>query len=246
MTRRNRHTGFAGVLAGIFFLCTVVPSMGQQTDAGLWTSFRLEKEFTKKFSASVEQGIRSKENFGQLDQLYTQLGADYRVVRGLRLGIGYRFIEKHNPEKYYWNGLRFGHRLYFDVNYKYRFRMVQLDFRSRFQEELKYVWSSDKGHVPSSVWKNRIEIKYGMNRFEPYAGVELAYQFRDPRHPEADYSFFETRYYAGLEYHFRYQTIAVYYLAKRQWNILSPTNINVLGIDYTITLPRDKKKKKGQ
>ena len=230
-----------------FFLLLILGSrfsIAQQSDAGLWSKFTLEKELRGKWSLFVEQEIRCKENYSQLDRLYTEIGGSYKPVKGLKISLAYRFLAKQDLQKYYWNDLRFGHRAILDISYKYRVSSLTFLYKTRFESELKYVYSSDKGGVPAWNWKNKFEIKYRIMRLEPYIGTELRCQFRDPRHPESDWSCNRIWIYAGVNVSIiKNQTLGIYYLVQKEWNLVAPVDRYILGIEYSILLPSGKKKK---
>jgi hypothetical protein len=236
----------------LFLLClgTDHAVYSQSADAGMWNSFTIEKDISKRLSVFASQELRLKENFTQPDELFTDLGASYKPLKRVKLSFSYRFIEKYDPRTYYWQGFRFGHRLMLDLSYRYKIKRWILSYRSRWQTEMKYVYSSDKGKVPEWEWRNRFEIKYDLNRFEPYAGTELFYQFRNPRHPEGDFSLYTIKVVAGADFHIdRMNTIGVFFLVQRDRNIPNPQNLsdagnmNVLGVEYSIVFPAVKKKK---
>lgn len=224
------------IFALVFFV--VRSAFAQSTDYGLWGTLQIEKNFTKKFSLSLEQEIRFDENCSQLDELYTEISSSYRLVRGWKIGLGYRFIEKVNREKYYVNNLRFGHRFLGEIQYRYRYRSWTFLFRTRLESELKNVYSSEKGTVPGWDWKNKVEVKYQLGRFEPYAGGEARFQIRDPRHPESDFLFNRYRIFAGSDFSIlKGHSVGIYYLLQEEWNLSDANAMHVIGLNYSIRLP---------
>jgi hypothetical protein len=235
-------------ISGTLFLLLLITStigVSQSTDNGFWTSFQIEKEISKKWSVSIEQEVRLKENYTQVDELFTEIDGSYKLLPGLKASLGYRFIEKVDPEKYYVSNLRFGHRFLGELTYKYRYRSLTFVLKTQIESEYKNVYSSDKGTVPGWAWKNKFEIKYRLMRLEPYTGTELRYQFTDPRHPESNFLLNRIWIYAGVDYSLiRNHTIGVYYLLQKEWNLTNAENRYILGIQYSIILPSGKKKSK--
>jgi hypothetical protein len=228
-----------------FVLAGTTQLFSQSADNGLWTTVQVEKEFPKRWSVFIEEEVRLKENGSQLDRIYTEIGGSYRFFKGFKVSAGYRFIEKADPEVYYIDDLRFAHRLMGEVSYRYHYSSFTFLLKTRIEGEMKYIYSSEKGKVPGYDWKNKFEVKYRIMRFEPFAGVELRYQFTDPRHPESNLLLNRAWIYAGVDFSlFRYQTIGLYYLRQQEWNLVNAENKNVLGIQYSLTLPKDMKRKK--
>jgi hypothetical protein len=219
------------------------PGKSQRADHGFWTSFQIEKAISKRWAISFEQDIKLKENFSQADEFYTEIDGCYKVLPGLKVSLGYRFIEKVDLQKYYVDYLRFGHRFLGEAQYKYHIHLVTLILKTRIESELKNVYSSDKGKIPAWDWKNKIEVKYRLMRLEPYVGAELRYQFTDPRHPESNFLLNRIWVYAGIDYSLmRNHTIGIYYLYQKEWNLTDAENRFVIGLNYAISLPSGRKK----
>lgn len=251
MKKPEKQTAFKGFL----ILVSLLPAfyaLAQGSDAGMWNTFTLEKDLTKKISVFGETELRLHENWSRLDLLYFEAGGNYKIARGLKVGLGYRMTAKQDEEKYYWMGFRFRHRLMFNLHYNFKWRQFIFAYRFRLQTEMKYIYSSDKGPVPDWEMRNRLEVRYVINRLEPYAGAELNYQFTNPRHPESDFEFYRYRIFAGINYHInRYNSIEVYYMFEKKFNMLleqngkipSPAYLYILGVHYTVSLPVSKKRK---
>ena len=56
----------------------------QWDDAGMWNTFSIEKGITKKFSIALDEELRLRENFTQLNLLYTNLGVNYKLFKFLK------------------------------------------------------------------------------------------------------------------------------------------------------------------
>ncbi|MDP4281837.1 MAG: DUF2490 domain-containing protein [Bacteroidota bacterium] len=210
-------------------------------DAGMWNTLTVEKDLSKKVNLYGETEFRLKENYSRPDLLYFEAGAKYKLCKGFRLGLSYRFTGKQNDEKYYWMGFRFGHRLMLDLHYHYLWRQFIFSWRGRFQGGMKYIYSSDKGQVPDWEFRDRIEIRYILNRIEPFFNTEINYQFTDPRAPEANFSFYKTRASIGACFRInKYNSIELAFLLQKTWNIDIPSNQYILNIHYTLSLPRKK------
>jgi hypothetical protein len=243
MKRLLQKKYLRGLITVLPFIFQSYSSYSQSSDMGLWTSLQIEKDLSKKWSLGIEQEIRLKENCAQVDELYTEIEGHYKFLPGLKAGLGYRFIEKVDFEKYYSNYLRFGHRLFGELIYKYRIRSLTFLFRTRGESEIKYVYSSEKGKIPRWAWKNKFEIKYRLMRFEPYFGTELRYQFTDPRHPESNFSLNRIWIYGGVDISLiPDHTIGVYYLYQKEWNLADAETRNIFGLQYSIVLPSGRKK----
>jgi len=76
-----------------------------------------------------------------------------------------------------------------------------------------------------------------------YIGVEFRYQIHDPRNMESENTWHRMRYQGGLDYEFTTKSkFGVYYLIQREWNVSSPENIYITGLEYSLSLKRRSKR----
>lgn len=203
-------------------------------DAGMWTTFSLEKELSSKFSISLDEEFRLKENFTMLNLFYTNLGFAYKPSKRLKLALTYRLVEKWKYEDEHFS---FRHRLMFDVSYKYKLKGWTISYRSRIQSEVRDMYTSELGKIPECYWRNKVDIKYKIRRYIPFTGTEFRCQITDPRNPESNFLWHRVRLYAGAEYEINPRnTFGVYYLHQREFNIPEPEYLYIVGLQYTLTL----------
>ncbi len=219
----------------IIALCLPNVALSQHhSDAGMWNTFSLEKQLTKKFSVELDEEIRLKSNFSQLNLLYTNLYLNYKPFKGAKIGLGYRSIQKYTELETF----SYKHRLMLDLTYKYKFSNVILSYRSRFQSEVENFYSSKRGKLPEWFWRNKFELKYDLGKkYMPYVGTELRYQIRDPRSPDWDKGWHRIRTYFGIDYTIdNKNAVGIYYLIQREFAISDPEYIYILGLQYSLSI----------
>ncbi|MBI5540390.1 MAG: DUF2490 domain-containing protein [Bacteroidia bacterium] len=226
----------SNLLLIIFFIVFPVLSIfAQENDAGMWNTFSIEKELTKKLSLCVDEELRLKENYTQLNLLYTNLGITYKVIKGFKAGFTYRFIEKYLDQGWF----SYRNRLMLDLSYKYKIKSFSISYRSRLQSEVRNYFTSEKGKVAEWFWRNKFEAKYTINNYIPYVGTELRYQIKDQRNPTSDLEWHRIRLFAGLDYKINSNnTIGVYYLIQKEDGIINPQTLYILGLQYVLELPQ--------
>jgi hypothetical protein len=219
-------------------VCVFLPGHSQiQTDAGMWNTISVEKEITKKFSLILDEEIRLRDNFSQLNLLYTNFGVSYKIIKGLKVAIIYRLIEKYEGTNYTFS---FRNRLMLDISYRYKIQDFSVSYRSRLQYEVRDYYSSDKGKLPEKFWRNKFEAKYNIKKFTPYVGVELRYQIADPRNQISDEGWHRIRYFWGVDYDInKNNSIGVYYLIQREYYVVNPMDMYIIGLQYSLTLPHE-------
>lgn len=239
--KRNKKP-FPLIVKGFFLLLFSFPfgegwgeMFAQPTnDAGLWTTFNIEKELKNNISVFLTEEYRLKENFTQTNLFYTDIGVSVRPVKPLKISLSYRSIEKYIQD----NTFSYRHRLMVDILLKHKMGNYSIAFRQRFQSEVRNVNSSDNGAIPEWYSRSKFQIKYDLNkRLTPYIAAELRYQINNPRNIESDRLWHRQRYSAGIDYKQNDRnTFGLYYLIQNEFNVSSPQNLYIVGLEYTLTL----------
>lgn len=226
------------VLIGFIFTLLVQKTFAQvpvYPDAGMWNTFSLEKPINGKFSLVFDQEIRLRENFTQLNLFYTNIGASWKPLNFLKITFVYRNTEKWIYEQ---KNFSYRHRLMLDITFKKNITPFVLSYKHRLQTEERDIFTSDDGMIPEWFSRNKFEIKLDLGkRYAPYAGMEVRYQFHDPRNPDFDKGWHRGRYYAGMDYEInKNNSCGIYYLIQREYDITSPQNLYIVGLQYSLTL----------
>ena len=203
-------------------------------DAGSWNTFNVEKKINSGFTALFTEECRIKENFSRINLFYTNLGIEYKAIKNFKAALVYRWIDKYQEE----NVFSYRHRLMLDLTYRKKIGNFISSYRQRLQIEERDIYSSDKGKNPEWYSRNKFGVKYDMDkRCIPFASVEFRYQFHDPRKKESDRTWHRDRYAFGAEYKINGKnTFSAYYLIQREYNVLSPQNLYIVGLEYTLSL----------
>jgi hypothetical protein len=211
-----------------FLYCT--PLMGQEKDAGLWTSFSFEAKVVKKMTASLEQGFRFNENISELGQIYTEAGVDYKLSKHFGVAASYRFIQKRQVEDYY----SYINRFSFAVKYEKKWKPYQLKFKSSLQDEYADIGRAPDGGIPEYYWRNKLSFSREMDKpYSPYISAELFSPLNYPR----TYLFDNVRITAGVEYAFtKHHKIELYYMIQKEINVSYPETDFILGFGYAYKL----------
>lgn len=225
---------FSKYLLVVIALMSSTVYLKSQPNFGMWNTFSLEKEFSKKFSAGIDEEMRLKDNLAHLNLFYTNLGASYRPVKGIKLSLIYRFTQKYKTSVHDFN---FRNRLMFDASFKYHLSNLVFAYRSRIQAEVV----NDQSPSPEWFWRDKFEIKYNLHKLTPYLGTELRYQITVPKHPETDRGWHRARFFVGVDYSFtKNSELGIYYMRQHEFYILDPNELSILGLQYSLTLPHKK------
>lgn len=220
-----RFLVFTLFVAGLSFSIQLT---GQNvTDAGLWTTFKLEAKIVKKLNASILQEFRFNENITELGAFFTEAGLEYKINKHFQVEANYRFSQKRKVEDYY----SYRHRFNIDLKYSKKMKPLELKLRSRLQDQYAEIGRSADGGVAEYYLRNKIGVNWDNQKaFTPYISIELFSPLNYPRYAVFD----NIRTMAGVEYAFtKHHKLDLYYLVHKELNVSLPTTFFVMGFGYT-------------
>lgn len=215
--------------------CFSINIFSQATnDAGLWTTFNIEKKLNKKFGLFLTEEYRLKENFTRTNLFYTDLGGFVKPLDFLKVSLVYRPIQKYMDD----NTFSYRHRLMLDISAKKKFGNFTASFRERIQAEERNIYSSANGRIPEWYSRNKFELKYDLDKpITPYIAVEFRYQINNPRAVESNKLWHRNRYTFGLDYKLNGKnSFGLYYLIQQEHNVSAPQNLFIVGLEYSFTI----------
>lgn len=142
-------------------------------EVGGRVSVSLDKKIIRGLHVSLEEEVRFDNNFGSFDRFHTTLGATYKVLPYLKVGLGYSLINGYSSSEGAFKSAR--HRFFFDVTGSYRFGDWQVSLRERVQMTHR-TGSFNEYQNTANAWalKSRVKVAYkGLRRWEPYASFEI-------------------------------------------------------------------------
>jgi hypothetical protein len=227
-------------MKSILFLCVALMMLlpfdcpGQKyRDAGLWTTLSLEYEINEKLSVVLDEEFRLRDNFTQVNLFYTNLGLTYSPSRAVKFGLIYRNIQKFKLEGY----VSFRNRLMFDCILKQKVNEWSFSLRTRIQGEFQDYYTSAFGKIPEFYLRNKLEVKYEVNRWTPYASVEFRYQIYERKTPETNGMYHRARPALGVDYEInKRSSCGAYYLIQKEWNLIEIDELYIVGIQYAMKL----------
>ena len=168
----------------------------------------------------------------RVNLFFTNVGVSYQV-KSFKFSLYYRFINKNQDDAYFSKR----HRLYFDAAYKYKFTKLSINYRVRFQGQIRDYYSSEYGRAVESYMRHKFDFSYNLKKYSPYLAAEFRYQFTNPGFPNANGLWNRMRYYAGVDYSFnkRHQ-VGVYYMIQHDFNNKRLENDFTIGLEYSLSL----------
>ena len=210
-------------------------------DAGSWNTFSISYALNKKFALLFTEELRLRENYSRLNLFYTNLGVEYKANKYFKTSLVYRWIDKYLDN----DNFSFRHRLMWDATIKYPYKNFTLSYRHRLQVEGRNLLSSMSGFIPEWYSRSKFELSYKITeKLGTYIATEFRYQIHDPRSIESEGTWHRIRYQGGFDYELTDRSkCGVYYLIQHEWNVSSPENLYITGLEYSLSLKREPKAK---
>jgi len=165
-----RRFGFHILLLCLGIFPVVMKAQYYDDDAKLWLYVKLDKDLSSKLNAELSIQNRIENNVSQYSKLYGNLQLSYKINKNFRLLAGYGYGKNDRLDGSY--GDR--HRAYAGFILRKKIKNFILSYRNIFQGSVKNVNASEKGGVPLFFDRNKITIKYELNkRVELYTAQEL-------------------------------------------------------------------------
>lgn len=213
------------VLTSSFALLSLT-SVGQIDDGKLWTSITVKHKLSRKATVALTEELRLNHDITQVDQIFSNVGVEYELIKNLKVAFNYRFIN-NNKFSYYEKD----HRLYLDASYKYKVKKFSFALRERLEDQYSAIYSSETGGVPTWYLRSKFTIEYYLqSKYKPYAAVESFYLIDHPK--EKSEQIDRLRYLIGIEYEFnRKNSVNLFTILQEQ---VSPQFQSVIvGFGYT-------------
>lgn len=224
------------IIAFSLILLALVPLHSQNDDFGIWSSVEVTKKL-KKFELNGELEFRMRDNLQNIARLSGKVGAEYRIIKPLKIGAAYQYIYFYDTE---YADYQPRNRFIAYLQGRHKWGNVTFSLRERIQvtvkDESDRIKSSGKIDTykmnPDWVWRNRLKIAYDIpkSKITPAVSVESFYQLNNP-----DGNVFEgMRYTLSGTYKInKQQSVELFGLYDKEMNVKNPENRYVVGCGYT-------------
>jgi len=177
----------------------------------------------------LKQQNRINNNVSEYGLGYADIGLTYRFNKHIRVRADYVFSGKRRPDATY----SYRHQFYTALTLKQKYKRFTFLYRNLVQFRVKDVYSSDDGMVPEIYERNKVTIKYELNkRYSFYIAEELYLPFYQAKSKGLDRS----RSFAGMLYNLtKTNQLEFYFAFQQQLNSFKTTKrIFIYGIGYSI------------
>lgn len=215
------------VFLSVIWAFSCLQGNAQTTDFRARAGVKIQKDITKKLTASLEYEHRFDNNLTCFDKALIEPSLSYDVFKFLRIGAEWRFMVDQNLKR----EIAYKQRAAVFVKYK---RSID-DFDISLRTALQYGFDELTLSVNNSqnlVSRNTLEIEYNWfgSKFTPFIGYEFFYHINDPNGGIIN----ESRTKAGTSYSLSKKSeISVYYLFENEFNVANPVDAHVVGIGFS-------------
>lgn len=205
-----------------FILLFLVDNINAQTeyhdDAAVWINIYLEKKINKNWDIHLNQQNRFNENVKNYGMGYADFGLTYSFNKNVKILGDYVYMQRRVLDGTYSTR----HQFYTALVLKKELRKWSFIYRNMLQMQVKDVYTSEDGAVPEYYERNKLTIKYKMNKyFTFYTAEELYLPFYQARNKGLDRS----RTFVGFFYNLsKHTNIELYMLYQHQLNAFNATN----------------------
>ncbi len=234
MNNRMPISGSLLLRTTLLFLLTsfsVLPLFSQETkvvrDLNLWTGIELEKSIGKKWTFSVQEEIRFKQDITKINNFFTQASIDYRISKNFSLGGNYRYTRNQGSDGTYENRSRYSA----DLKYRENLGEFSIYYRLRYQKEIESMDIFSNTLPYEKYVRNKLEARYnGLRKLTPYCSAELFQLHLLNEFPE----FNQLRLSAGLIYEpGKNGKTDLGYMIDRELSNYLPYTIFIIKLNYT-------------
>ncbi len=213
----------------LYILLLMLPFFVQSqvvSDAKMWSSIGVKKKFNKlKLSLGVEH--RLDENFSHTEKLFTELGAEYKIIKNLSGGFNYRFAREsdYDDDNYLLN-----HRFDIGLEYQYKIKEFKLEYRVKYQTKTAPQHKNNPTYL-----RNKLTLIYKIENkkkdIRPYASYEFYYQFNNDRVINRSRLTFGTKFDLSKK-----SSIKCFYTFENRFNTKNLRHNHIYGIGYSLDI----------
>ena len=211
-------------------------------DFGFWSSTQINYKFNKRWTFSLEEQYRLKDNLTAFDRLLTQLEAEYNLSKQFEFGLGLRHLWL-NDNLGNQQGLEHHFRFYLDASHKSKVNRFSFRNRLRYQQQNQLGRSRLEGDYTCRYYRWKSTIIYNIRNWKLDPEIATEFFYHSQLGQLSGLLGFKYRLVFETEYRInKSQQINFRMLTEKELQIFNPQRNNVIEIKYNYSF---KKKTKG-
>lgn len=210
----------------LLFILVALPFLGHSqvvSDAKLWTGISVSQKIND-FEFSFGEELRFDENMTHIDKVFSEIGVEYKIRKGIYGGISYRFSRDN---QYTSRNYNIRHRFDLSLALKHK----QEDFRFSFRTKYQNKSASPEENNPAFI-RNKLSVKYKLkNDFTPFVSYEFFYQLNEEKIIN------RTRFSLGSSYKInKKNSLKFFYIFENRFNTNNLSYNHIYGVSYSLEL----------
>ena len=226
---KQKYFSFALI---VFSILSVQMTIAQNnSDLEGWSSVGLNLKATKKLSFSVSEHLRSRNDISTVKNYFTQIKANYEVLKNFELGGGIRYITR-NDDVGNKQGLESFFRYQFDASYTQKINKIGVLLRLRYQNKNQLGMSEEEGDIAQEFIRTRIGLGYKIKAVKLVVRL-FAEHFNQPNNSKLEHTETRTRYTLKLSRKFKKIGVFTVFYGIQENNLnQEKTNKSFIGFKY--------------
>ena len=202
-----------------------------------WFSAELNYKLNKKWTFSIQEQLRLKEDASVTDSYFTQLGAEYALTKRIDVAVNYRYIKKNDNKGDVQGYNSFG-RLQFDLVYGHKID----DFL--FKHRFRYQTKNQLGISDNANNQIRFKTSVGYNikrwKLDPKFSAEIFNRMGADNASKNGLN--KYRLTLGTSYNTKnIGRFGLFYRIEKEINKTFPETERILGLRYSYTIKKKKR-----
>jgi len=213
-------------------------ALNKNRDFGFWSSTRISYKFNEKWTFSLEEQHRLKDNLTAFDRLLTQVKAEYNLSNQFRLGLGSRHLWL-NDDIGNQQGLEHHFRLHLYASYKTRIKSFFFRNRFQYQQQNQLGKSRSNGDYISHNYRWKSVIKYNIRDWKLDPEIATEFFYHSQLGQLSGLLGFKYRLIFETEYRInKSNQIKFRLLTEKELQIFNPQRKNIIEIKYCYSLKK--------
>jgi hypothetical protein len=227
----------------LLLLCVATRISAQETDnkdLALWNSIGVKYTLFDKLKLGVEQHLRIKEDIATTDEYFTEVQAEYEILKNLEIGGAMRFI-KENDNVGKIQGFEKHFRYQFDLSYKLDvIKRFDVAFRLRYQNKKELDLADGVEDTPTETLRFKTSFEYNFRKWplDPEFAVELFNRKQEGIAFVSDARLSRYRLTFGTSYNLKkYNSkLGVYYRFQENTRVDNDFQTKIIGLSYSYSI----------
>lgn len=227
-------------LAGLFFFSTAINAQEEDNkDFALWNSIGIKYSPIKRLKLGVEQHLRLKEDASETDEYFTEVQAEFEIIKGLEIGGAMRFIrENDNVGKI--QGYEKHFRYNIDLGYSLEVvDRLDMSFRLRYQNKREVDLEDGVEDIPTETLRFKTAFEYNIRKWplDPSFAVEIFDRKDTESSLFEDSKLSRYRLTFGTSYNLKkFGKFGIYYRYQENTRIDNDFQTQVVGLKYSYSI----------